>query len=66
MLRDVEIKQLLTDAVARVDTDTERKPILDIRARIFPDALKDMSDEEIEQELAEIRADRDGAKQGDH
>ncbi len=38
VLRDVEIKQLLTDAVARVETDTERKPILDIRARIFPDA----------------------------
>ncbi len=37
VLRDVEIKQLLTDAVARVETDTERKPILDIRARIFPD-----------------------------
>ncbi len=35
VLRDVEIKQLLTDAVARVETDTERKPILDIRARIF-------------------------------
>ncbi len=36
VLRDVEIKQLLTDAVARVETDTERKPILDIRTRIFP------------------------------
>ena len=37
VLRDVEIKQLLTDAVARVDTDTECEAILGIRARIFPD-----------------------------
>ena len=34
---DVEIKQLLTDATARVETETERKPIRDIRAHIFPD-----------------------------
>ena len=39
VLRDVEIKQLLTDAVTRVETDTERKPILDIRTRIFPDEM---------------------------
>ena len=37
VLKDVEIKQLLITAVAGVDTYTERKPILDIRARIFPD-----------------------------
>ncbi len=40
VLKDVEIKQLFTDAMTRVDTEQEKQAILAVRSRIFPDEYR--------------------------